>query len=714
MEIVTPIENSGADNSQNPHLQSYNMFLYKKRLELGLSRFRFARLLHIPWIRYRFIENGYMKPTKREVQKISDALHMDFAPHVDGMCSYPEELPDRAHGPVSAFFYRLMGKLWLRITLGTLVVAGVASFITSNCVLRYAEEHPDIYYSTTYVQYFDEIKKNGAPAISILEDFITPQIVENVPDDHMYVIHGGNTYSSLGNVKYVTHFWTSQYRVSFTLISAQDNAENPAKPTLGFQITVVDYNTSTLYRGFAGKTDSCLVSFYSINGEFFQVEQKRGTPEWEAAEAIGVSYLENNDFLSIFVNLANEKLGTNFKDFQKDMWNPMQEGTEKKSQETFVYSYVNVLSFILGLAFLFAFLYALLYGEKKERPKVFNHDDILLGFGLVNKPMKKDIRFSPFLPETFFEILGILLIAIGSLRILVMMVAYVSPNSYSSEMATYLPNALLSIYFMGMFLLYFIDFDLFLDDRRVQRNIALYFIVFLGLYYIEASVMTSLAESGSIVFTTLTQFFIPNNFMSATCYFLIMFFLFFTPNKIKTKRGLILFRACALLPILYIAVSFIIGHGDVFFGWKMNLWVKYWFSVERMPFSVLCVLYLVGLFFLRLFFKKKYGEEGAKRFINGNRFLFIKNAMLCSIILIVWIIELFFAKNKAMNDIGIGNNTLIIFLIPLLMFYHPHKGPRNLALDWFTLIIYAIALSYVYLIAGIYAIAAGLLNSLIF
>ncbi|MDY6392687.1 MAG: hypothetical protein SPL80_07595 [Bacilli bacterium] len=77
------------------------------------------------------------------------------------------------------------------------------------------------------------------------------------------------------------------------------------------------------------------------------------------------------------------------------------------------------------------------------------------------------------------------------------------------------------------------------------------------------------------------------------------------------------------------------------------------------------------------------------------------------IILLVWVMELCFVNNKKANAMGIGVNTGFIALIPFLLFYHPHKGPRNRLLDYTTIIVYAIAISYAYFIAIFYVIASG-------
>ena len=50
----------------NGDMESYNLFLYRKRKAFGLGMRAFARKLHISLFRYHLIENGYIKPSRKE------------------------------------------------------------------------------------------------------------------------------------------------------------------------------------------------------------------------------------------------------------------------------------------------------------------------------------------------------------------------------------------------------------------------------------------------------------------------------------------------------------------------------------------------------------------------------------------------------------------------------------------------------------------------
>jgi hypothetical protein len=145
---------------------------------------------------------------------------------------------------------------------------------------------------------------------------------------------------------------------------------------------------------------------------------------------------------------------------------------------------------------------------------------------------------------------------------------------------------------------------------------------------------------------------------------------------------------------MIIIFKYIIFHGaNTSFGWNLPNWAYYLFASERITFSLLCVSYLYGIYFLRLFFKYKYGDDMATNYFNGNRFLFAKNTLVCVIIIVISVIDLLVARIPNAKSWGFGYTYYTLLLIPLLFFYHPHKGPRNKIVDYITLALYIIAFS---------------------
>ena len=320
-------------------------------------------------------------------------------------------------------------------------------------------------------------------------------------------------------------------------------------------------------------------------------------------------------------------------------------------------------------------------------------------------PLKTDVRFGPFIPETFLELLGIAMVFFGiGARFIGYIQGFFGAYSLSAYLGSTAAAQAMGLFLVGMFLLYFLDFDLFLEDRRVLRNIVAYLIVFLCLYRIELIAVRSL-NGGSVLTELAKQIPLPNMFGTIACYFMITYFLFQKPRWMKKRWQLITHRLLALLPIFWIVVSWIIYKGNgVFFTLDWPDWLYFLFNCERLPFSILAISYLVGLYFLRLYYRRKYGENNAAVYFNSNRFLWQKNVFTVLIIGVVAIVEACLAGNATAVNLDMGNYAQIAILIPLVLFYRPHQGPRNRPVDWTILGLYVVAIVLAYAFVAFSAI----------
>ena len=377
------------------------------------------------------------------------------------------------------------------------------------------------------------------------------------------------------------------------------------------------------------------------------------------------------------------------------------EGERLRSNASTHYTLMGLIGFAFGLVVLFCLIYALLYGTKRGVDRRIATNNNLIRYARRAEPAT-DFRITPFLPETLLCLLGSYLLYRSSTRFILLAFSFSFSSFLDINSALVQNQSLTQLFYVSMFLLYFLDFDTFLDDRRVQGKIALYFLCFVALHVVETSLITFFAESPSLVYQQFAQIKFPNMFGSICCYFIIMHFLFFTPKRVNTRKKLRIYRLCSLLPVLLIFGSKIIFNGgEKFFGWSLPIWLKYMFNGERITFSLLCVGYLFGLYFLRLFFEKRYGTENARKYFNGNRFLWQKNILTCLLVCVIALISYLFRNNPVASTLGLGEFKELLILLPLLLFYHPHKGPRNRLVDAFTMGVYLLALCYGYVVGGI-------------
>ena len=659
---------------------SYNAYLYNKRLELGLKRRKFAKLLNISNFRYKLIERGYVKPNDSDILKINQALDCDIGEYLEGISSYPTEIPERERSKFVKFIYKLIGARWIRITLFTISILFITGFFVIVFLNSYCNKHKEINYSDEVVSVRNGIIEKGDKDISLLGDMYYPEISVKVIDEdnnseEFYMIYSSyNEKDFLVDEKYI--YWNDSYRLLINVYGIEDGYVNGV-------ISITDYESGQSYEGL----------FTYDNG--YKITDYASLLPNELLEKV-TNHLNDTDLDKVFSNLLYDKLGLDY-DYYEEILVPYSQGSLRTGSTILIIVFLKFVFLIFGALSLFGYIYFMLYGTKHiDERKAFEHNDKFFEFNPLVIDLKKDLRFGPFVPETILEIVGIVLVAIGSLR----------PIVYASSLINYSSNTLattdnlLSVQLLGIFLLCFLDLDLFMDDKRALRNVALYSIMFFVLYYIEVQIMVLLEDAGTLFSIIPSMFLMPNPFAMYSMYFLIMLFLYFTPKIIKTKKGLLIYRLLSILPTIYILVSFFLSNGNYFFGMDMsNLWFKYFFSGNRFAFSIIAIIFLYGYYFIRLHYKKKYGEENASKYFMGNRFLWNKNLFIALIFLVVWIFEMTLSGNKAMNDMGLGLNKGLIFLVPLLLCYHPHKGERNLGVDYTTLGLYFFAFSYGYIIA---------------
>ena len=671
---------------------TYNALLYTERMNLGLTRRKMAKLLKMPWFYYSMCEKGYFKPTKKQAERISMALEVNYHEYLVGEPSYPSELPEKKKNKVVAFFYKVLGHLIFKIFFAVLAGASVGFMISGFVVQNKTESEIRTYFSNEYLNFYDTLKQNGLTHISATTDLMSPEYRTYEKDDEnktsKYIsIVGSYNDKNIGSLTYTATYRTETSRLVYRIISSN-------KTSVVISAKYTEYFSSIVYSALISNEEVSYISYVGKDGN--KDYYYPFSPEFEAPRGLLLSKIKDyeNDFNQLLSEKAPDFAGENPHKLFHLM--ELENDGSAKMLPSLVYGFLGrYLGIILSGINLFILAYAFLYGTTKKGEKVYVKEKLDVAVDEVHR-MKSDIRFAPFIPETILEIIGIFMVFIGSLRLVFLVTAYLTGNS-AEAMGTSTGTELMQVFMVGMFLLYYVDFDIFLDDKRVIRNIVLYSIVYFCLYGLE-NLLYRVMSDDSIVGQMLSNVTMPNMFGSIACYYLIMLFLFYTPKFIKKRWQFITYRSMAALPIIVIFLSWYLFNGyNVLFTADWPIEVLNLFKGEKIPFSILAVSYLLGLYAMRSFFVIKYGRDRAMTFFNGNKFIWCKNIMITLIIIIIGIVELSLRNNPIANKLGLGLYWNILFLIPLLLFYHPHKGPRNIVLDWTTLLLYGIAISFSYI-----------------
>lgn len=671
---------------------SYNLFLYNKRKERKLSRWKFARYLSLSPFFYHFYEKGYLCPGKKSVKKISNALGIDFTPYMEGVSSYPMETVKEEK---PKFLVKLLSSFSFRLILFILTVLSLATCITGYTLSSYTKNHVRDFYGENYLNFVDTVRERGDYTFSLLHEIRRPCIKET-NDSKTAIIVVSKDDESLRTINAYLNYKDGKESTLYFL-----GKETTSYLSL-LKVEYSNYETGEKLTGsFTREDNQFILSEYIYSNEDNLLEQV--SEQYQKAKAKFESHLStiNHDFNS----LIKKKTGLYY-DFYSGLLTDQSYGAKKNIKAEIISLIRACLGVVLTGTCLFGFIYCFLEGENKKEVILFENDrntpSITPERNRERKPMKKDIRFFPFIPETAFEIVGILLTFFGSLRRLFYLLTFNSSSSLNPNEFNTLPQRLFSFFTVGRFLLYFIDFDIFLEDRRSVRNIFLYGITFLSLYLLECTLVDYLSRTRGLVLLATSYYVLPNNFGTIACYFLIRLFLFRTPKWAYTKKRILVYRLLSLIPIAWIFVSTLIFQNYKAWGLNRNTWGLYFFNSERPQFSILCVSYLVGLYFLRLFYERKYGKENAKHYFNSNRFYFQKNILICLVICLLSLSE-YLTRNLTTLPKGIGGYWQIIYLVPFLLFYHPHFGKRNKFVDSLTLILYFFFFGIGYLFVGLIA-----------
>lgn len=102
---------------------------------------------------------------------------------------------------------------------------------------------------------------------------------------------------------------------------------------------------------------------------------------------------------------------------------------------------------------------------------------------------------------------------------------------------------------------------------------------------------------------------------------------------------------------------------------------KYFLIDEDINIIIFATLMIFTIYFLRLYFKKKY-KTGYLSYFNSNRFSVIKNATISIIILLIVGLNFILSTNETLISLGFEADITLLFLIPFVLIYK-ERLPQN-------------------------------------
>lgn len=127
---------------------------------MNLSRRQFAKFLNVSSFLYRYIEAGYIKPSRKAINNISKALNIDYESYFNDIRSYPKQIEEEEKG-VAIRFRKLISKLWVKISLGVLLLGSIGVLSYGCYDYGYVINNSRSFYSSEYLEVVDGIREKA-------------------------------------------------------------------------------------------------------------------------------------------------------------------------------------------------------------------------------------------------------------------------------------------------------------------------------------------------------------------------------------------------------------------------------------------------------------------------------------------------------------------------------------------------------------------------
>ena len=317
----------------------------------------------------------------------------------------------------------------------------------------------------------------------------------------------------------------------------------------------------------------------------------------------------------------------------------------------------------------------------------------------IDKLLAKDIRYRGPFSYRAIRVLGFLFLIFAQLVLCYSFVSNIIDMPAWSEKFFEVIDVI-SVFSLPMFLT--VNFCIIMTSRnKIKKYLILYSCIAILIYlsilfvyyrYVNGIIVTitgdptegaKLAEVfAKSLFGSVINY---NIFVDLSLFSFFFFFFFYTPGKIKSKKALIWFRLCSIIPILIAVVSFLL-YGAYCWG-KIDLPVAALSIMPCRSIGIYAVFVVISLFIkLRKYLFIRWGgtPEEYEKYIKTNKSsLEISVISVISIIGVSLIDFIAFIINPLLLLNGIGTTFYIAFIAPVLLLLSYTRKPKHEMIDTF-------------------------------
>ena len=644
--------------------KSYNQQLVFERENRGLSIKEAAKEIGISFISLFFYERGYFRPKKKALEKIENFYkNIDFS----GELEYPQE---------SLFIInkKPKSKKVKLIVSGAIATLSLGLVITGASMFTKSATNTSSYYGRIYNQTRQATIDIGETGRDIITDL-----------EYTYIYNkdfNGRADILFYKTNSILYFNNSSYSVTSKLDEYPDLGSGRFRYQFGGSLGTSSYICTFSYKsndaGMFFSSDILYENKPITKIDHLNVMLETSVPVTNelAISLFNARVEQATTALSSLLTNALEKNVDFYKDFLRDR--EAGRTVNFKLQITGLVLLITFLaSFFISLAILSSALISLINQRKEEKAANEDNDE---------KPLPKDFTFQFGIPD---YILGWILKGISFVAMVILLLSAFGglflklPPLFSNS--TFLTFCKIG-FAGGIFVRLIITLTANKKQHTLFKETVKYLLLYLTLASFETTVM-GIAETWGYNVSNLIYQFVPRSVLLAaflSC--LLFYFLCFTPRFIKNKKKvfIVLWRCLAIIPLgMIIAITLVGNSYELFYGATKNIYFIFWLSNVNFSVSITSILFIFSLYFIKMFFNKKYGKEKAALYFNGNRFNIIINCCYALIILIMGLVDLAFKGNTVAYYLNLGNNIWILLFIPfvLLTKYGPNESEMFIQVD---------------------------------
>lgn len=673
-----------------------NAYLYSLRKKQNLTLRQAGKKVGIPFLLLMLYEKGYLSISKKAIAKLAKGYGVDAASFEDPL-GYPEPIDES--NPTTAKsekLHQIMLAWPTLISVFALFALSFSIFLWGYIDFMDIGNKTSDLYDSEISELDSLVRKNGTHD----EDAKTYRLAyANSADSSSLDVVASEDSRLVMATSFAYTFPLNENSVAFTLSASR------ATPIFSY-VETDSTGLLTVYSGSGTIKDNKTYTLTALLDA--NEETVTDSKVLEEKQTLITSYQDKT--VSLFFSWCGYH-GSSVTRNPNTLVSRIAQGNVTLSQKMSLANNLLLCGTLFGAIFLFlsVLLGALKFVQVKKKKIYALPESVSEDLPAREpKPLKKNFRFGPFLPETLFRLAGVVLILISSILFF---------KVVQGVIGAYKENDLLGLLLVAMdafdwyrlmpliplatTLWFFIRIEILHTSQNIWPTIILS--LFLGfLYYFAENAFDFYFQMNSDTFRTgilaaFTMILPGNLFWGMAAFSFIVLFLLTTP-AFKKKSSVVVWRLCSLLPVAYLLLSYLYAVGIK--AWNWPEWDSGWTGLlarkSIIP-TAFALFYPFSLYLYRIIVVQKYGKDQASVYFEGNRYFYIKNLIAGVILGILALISYLLGSSAWAGNLGLKNAYWIAILIPFILFYHPHMGKRNKIIDVVFPLAYTVSLTFAYL-----------------